>query len=274
MSLSDSQSSSQDKPIVQQSKRTDLILEHVKKHKHATIQELVDITSSSPATIRRDVNKLADSGLVFRERGGISFGRAINRQPTTAEKQAENLNVKKAIAYAALSHIKDGMTVFLDAGTTNFELATLLIERHDVTVITTDLRIAFHLSEAGNNQVIIAGGNIDNCSQSVIGAYSEHLLDSIIPDICFCTCSAFDSNNGVTSPTQEKAVLKRKLATLGKMNILLTDSSKLNCVGTHKIAPLSAYDLLISDTDLPDKAHNRLEEEVPLELVEVATAGE
>ncbi|MGF1860552.1 DeoR/GlpR family DNA-binding transcription regulator [Photobacterium profundum] len=255
---------------MQQSKRTDLILDHVKKNKHATIQELVDITSSSPATIRRDVNKLADNGLVFRERGGISFGRAINRQPTTAEKKAENLTTKKAIAKQALSYIKEGMTVFLDAGTTSFELATLLIERSDVTVITTDLRIAFFLSEAGNNHIIIAGGNIDNCSQSVIGAYSEHLLNNIIPDICFCTCSAFDGNNGVTSPTQEKAILKRKLASLGKMNILLTDSSKFNCIGTHKIAPLNTYDLLISDSDLPTKAHKSLEEEVPLELVEIA----
>ncbi|PSW10243.1 DeoR family transcriptional regulator [Photobacterium rosenbergii] len=258
---------------MQQSKRTDVILEHVKKHKHATIQELVDITSSSAATIRRDVNKLAEDGQVYRHRGGISFGRSISRQPTTAEKMDENLAAKKAIAVAALGHIKEGMTVFLDAGTTSFELSKLLINRHDVTVITTDLRIAFYLSEAGNNQIIIAGGNIDNCSQSVVGDYSGYLLDNIIPDICFCTCSAFDTNNGVTSPTQEKAFLKRKLATLGKSNILLTDSSKLHCVGTHRIAPLSTYDLLISDSDMPSHVQADIEEEVAIELVQFERPG-
>lgn len=257
---------------MQQSKRTDAILEHVKKYKYATIKELVDITSSSAATIRRDVNKLAEEGQVYRHRGGISFGRAINRQPTTAEKMNENPIAKKAIAKAALEHIKEGMTIFLDAGTTNFELSKLLIDRHDVTVITTDLHIAFYLSEAGNNQIIIVGGNIDNCSQSVVGDYCGYLLDNIIPDICFCTCSAFDINNGVTSPTQEKAFLKQKLSKLGKNNILLTDSSKLHCIGNHRIAPLSTYDLLISDNELPSHIRADIEEEVPIELVELEQA--
>ncbi|MBC7004147.1 DeoR/GlpR transcriptional regulator [Photobacterium sp. BZF1] len=105
-------------------------------------------------------------------------------------------------------------------------------------------------------QSIIAGGDIDNCSQSVVGNYCRHLPDNIIPDICFCTCSAFDTNNDVTSPTQEKALLKQKLSTLCKTNILLTNSSKFNCVGTHRIAPLSNYDLLISDSELP--SHDKL----------------
>lgn len=252
---------------MQQAERTDVILEYVKKHTHATIQELVDITSSSSATIRRDVNILAENGFIYRHRGGISFGRTINRQPTTAEKKDENLSSKKVIAAAALAHIKQGMTIFLDAGTTNLELAKLLVERPDVTVFTTDLRIACFLSELGTHNVIIVGGNIDNCSQSVIGSFCHILLDSIVPDICFSTCSAFDVMHGVTSPTQEKALLKHKLSTLGKLNVLVTDSSKFNFVGTHKIAPLSSYDILITDEEIPKSAINTLENSVTLEIV-------
>ncbi len=253
---------------MQQSKRMHEILEYAKKHKYATIEELVNLTNSSAATIRRDVNKLAENNLIFRYRGGIAFGRSLSRQPTTVEKQEKNLAAKKAIAKAALKHIKKDMAIFLDAGTTNFELAKQLVNRPDVTVITTDLHIAFFLSEMDNNHIIMVGGNIDNCSQSVIGDYCTYLFNNIIPDICFCTCSAFDAKNGVTSPTQEKAILKKKLSVLGKTNILLTDSSKFNCVGTYKIGALNCYDLLISDANLPQHARKDLKEEVPLKLVE------
>lgn len=252
---------------MQQVERTDVILEYVKKHTHASIQELVDITSSSAATIRRDVNRLAESGLVYRHRGGISFGRTISRQPTTAEKKDENLLAKKAIAAAALTHIKDGMTIFLDAGTTSLELARLLVARPDVVVFTTDLRIANFLSELQTHNVIIAGGNIDNCSQSVVGHFCSILLEHIVPDICFSTCSAFDVEHGVTSPTQDKSTLKQKLAGLGKLNVLITDSSKFNFVGTHKIAPLSAYDIVITDDDLPASVYDCIEKDVTLEVV-------
>lgn len=254
---------------MQQSKRIDIILEHVKQNKHATIHELVDITGSSAATIRRDVNKMSENGLVLRHRGGISFGRVIRNQPTTAEKQNSNLEAKKAIAEAAVKHVREGMAVFLDAGTTSFEVASLLLPRSELTIITTDLHIAYFLSEAGHTGVLMVGGNIDSCSQSVVGLYGESILDNIIPDVCFSTCSAFDVLHGVTSPTQEKAMLKSKLATLGRMNILLTDSSKFNCVGTHKIAPLSAYDILITDSALAGKAKREIEEKVALELVRI-----
>ncbi|MFM2668514.1 DeoR/GlpR family DNA-binding transcription regulator [Vibrio mediterranei] len=252
---------------MQQSKRTEIILEHVKTNKHASIQELVVLTNSSAATVRRDVNRLAETGQVFRERGGISLHRSINRQPTTAEKRTENLKVKKAIALEACNHIVDGMSVFLDAGTTSFELAVLLNKKHDLRVFTTDLKIAYYLSEENNHEVIMIGGNIDNCSQSVIGSFSNYILNNIIPDICFSTCSAFDFFHGVTSPTQEKALLKQKLASLGKTNILLTDSSKYNYVGTHKIASLETYDLLISDKELANKLPGAAEALIQLELV-------
>ncbi|MFM2625804.1 DeoR/GlpR family DNA-binding transcription regulator [Vibrio owensii] len=255
---------------MQQVKRTDVILEHVKKHTHATIQELVDITSSSSATIRRDVNKLAETGMVYRYRGGISYGRSLNRQPTTAEKQDENLLAKRLIGKAATRYIKDGMTVFLDAGTTSFEVAKCLVNRPDVTVFTTDLHIACYLSELATHNVIIAGGNIDNCSQSVVGHFCDALLNNIVPDICFCTCSAFDIEHGVTSPTLEKAMLKQKISELGKLNILMTDSSKFGLVGTHKIGPLSRYDVIITDDEIHDSVGDKLDELVIFERVKLS----
>ncbi|HDY7474769.1 TPA: DeoR/GlpR transcriptional regulator [Vibrio vulnificus] len=254
---------------MQQVKRTDVILEYVKKHTHATIQELVDITSSSSATIRRDVNKLAATGMVYRYRGGISFGRSINRQPTTAEKQDENLLAKRLIGKVAACYIKEDMTVFLDAGTTSLEVAKCLVNRPDVTVFTTDLHIACYLSELSTHNVIIAGGNIDNCSQSVVGHFCDVLLNNIVPDICFCTCSAFDVEYGVTSPTLEKAMLKQKLSELGKLNILLTDSSKFGFVGTYKVAPLSKYDVIITDDEVHDSVVDKLDEIVTLERVKL-----
>lgn len=252
---------------MQTSERNEMILEYVKVHKHARIQELVELTGSSAATIRRDVNRLAEKGLVAREHGGIFYGKSLNRQPTTAEKNQLNQETKRRLAKVAAALVKPSMMVFLDAGTTSFELAKLLVNVSELTIITTDLRIACMLSESGAHRVVMTGGVVDNCSQSVVSLPYDEILSKIIPDICFCTCSAFDEKHGVTSPTLEKALLKRKLSGLGKMNVLVTDSSKFNHLGTNLIAALGDYDLLITDDLLPKISLKLIRSQVNIKLV-------
>ena len=259
---------------MQTSERKEMILDYVKTHKHVRIQKLVDLTGASAATIRRDVNRLAESGLVSREHGGIFYGKSLNRQPTTAEKNQLHQETKRRLAQAAAALIKPSMMVFLDAGTTSLELAKRLINIPELTIITTDLRIACMLSESGANKVVVTGGVVDSCSQSVMSLPYDQVLSQIIPDICFCTCSAFDEKYGVTSPTLEKALLKRKLAGLGKMNVLITDSSKFNHLGTNLIAALGDYDLLITDNLLPDISLELIKNQVPTKLVSAHMEGQ
>lgn len=66
--------------------RLDLILEYLKQHNLVTVEELVQALSVSAATIRRDLIKLDETGVISRTHGGVTLNRFIPVQPTTSEK--------------------------------------------------------------------------------------------------------------------------------------------------------------------------------------------
>ncbi|KAE9849153.1 DeoR/GlpR transcriptional regulator, partial [Escherichia coli] len=132
---------------------------------------------------------------------------------------------KHAIASVAASFVKAGDAVVLDAGTTMIELARQLTHL-PLRVITSDLHIALFLSEFRQIEVTIIGGRIDDSSQSCIGEHGRRLLQNVWPDVAFVSCNGWDMTRGITSPTEEKAALKRDLIANAKRRVLLADSSK------------------------------------------------
>lgn len=71
--------------------------------------KLVAVTNASPATIRRDLIKLDEQGVISRTHGGVTLNRFIPTQPTTHEKMQRSLAEKHAIASAAASMVKAGI---------------------------------------------------------------------------------------------------------------------------------------------------------------------
>lgn len=230
--------------------RLDLILEYLKQHNLVTVEELVQALSVSAATIRRDLIKLDETGVISRTHGGVTLNRFIPVQPTTSEKNQRNLREKRAIAKAAARLIEPGSTVLLDAGTTMLELARELTHM-PLRVITSDLHIALFLSEFKQIEVTIVGGRIDDSSQSCIGEHGRVLLRSIYPDIAFISCNSWSLEKGITTPTEEKAGLKRDLITNATRSVMLADSSKYGKWSLFRVAQIDELTDIITDNQLP-----------------------
>jgi DeoR/GlpR family transcriptional regulator of sugar metabolism len=147
--------------------RLEQIMDYLKGQNLVTVEQLVAVTQASPATIRRDLIKLDQEGVISRTHGGVTLNRFIPSQPTTHEKMQRNIVEKRAIARAAAGLVKAGDTIVLDAGTTMMELARQLTHL-TLRVITSDLRIALFLSEFKQIEVTIIGGRIDESSQSTV----------------------------------------------------------------------------------------------------------
>lgn len=184
--------------------RLDKIVAYLKNHTLVTVEQLVDAVEASPATIRRDLIKLDEQGVISRSHGGVALRRFEPSQPTTNEKQLRSPAEKRAIARFAASMVQAGDAVVLDAGTTMLELAKCLTHL-PLRVITVDLHIALFLSEFRQIEVTIVGGRIDDSSQSCIGEFGRKMLRSVYPDIAFMSCNSWSVEKGVTTPTEEKA---------------------------------------------------------------------
>ncbi|CAI0996957.1 DeoR/GlpR family DNA-binding transcription regulator [Serratia quinivorans] len=237
--------------------RLDQILEYLKGHNLVTVDQLVSAIDASPATIRRDLIKLDEQGIINRSHGGVAFNRFIPTQPTTNEKQLRHPQEKRAIARYAASLVKAGDAVVLDAGTTLLELAHNLTHL-PLRVITADLRIALFLSSFKQIEVTIIGGRIDDSSQSCIGDHGRRLLRGIFPDIAFISCNSWSLEKGITTPTEEKAGLKQDLAANARRKVLLADSSKYGAYSLFCVTPLTSLTDIITDKALPAAVQQQL----------------
>ncbi|VTP13745.1 HTH-type transcriptional repressor GlcR [Phytobacter ursingii] len=237
--------------------RLEQIMDYLKGHNLVTVDQLVTITNASPATIRRDLIKLDQEGVISRSHGGVTLNRFIPSQPTTLEKMQRNLSEKHAIACAAASLVKAGDAIVLDAGTTMIELARQLTHL-PLRVITSDLHIALFLSEFKQIEVTIIGGRIDDTSQSCIGDHGRKLLQGIWPDMAFVSCNGWDLEKGITSPTEEKAALKRALIDNAQRRVLLADSSKYGAWSLFNVARLDSLTDIVTDSHLGDDIRQKL----------------
>lgn len=230
--------------------RLDKIVAYLKNHTLVTVEQLVDAVEASPATIRRDLIKLDEQGVISRSHGGVALRRFEPSQPTTNEKQLRSPAEKRAIARFAASMVQAGDAVVLDAGTTMLELAKCLTHL-PLRVITVDLHIALFLSEFRQIEVTIVGGRIDDSSQSCIGEFGRKMLRSVYPDIAFMSCNSWSVEKGVTTPTEEKAGLKQEIIANAQRKILLADSSKYGAHSLFNVSPLSRFTDIITDGGVP-----------------------
>lgn len=229
--------------------RLDQIAAYLKHHTLVTVEQLVEATAASPATIRRDLIKLDRQGVISRSHGGVALKRFEAAQPTTNEKQQRNLAEKQAIAGYAASLVRPGDAVVLDAGTTTLEVARRLTHL-PLRVFTVDLHIALLLSGFRQIEVTITGGRIDDSSQSCTGDYGRRMLRGIYPDIAFMSCNSWSDEAGVTTPTEEKAGLKQDVVATARRKVLLADSSKYGARSLFNVVPLHHFDDVVTDNRL------------------------
>lgn len=238
--------------------REAFILEVLKQNGVVTVEELAEQLNVTPMTIRRDLTRLENQGVALRSHGGAVLNRSMEKEQAYEVKMLSHHEEKHRIAQAAAELVKDGDTVLLDAGTTTFELAKLLTAKKDLTVVTTDLKIALELYPT-DLRLFVAGGQIQQETCSVIGSLAEDLISRIHVDIAFIGTSAVSKDWHICTPTMEKASLKMKMIASASSTVLLTDSSKFGRDAFFKICSLADVKTVITDKEFSDNEHREME---------------
>jgi DeoR family transcriptional regulator of aga operon len=119
--------------------------------------------------------------------------------------------------------------------------------------------VALEVSAKTEAHIILLGGNLSRESSSTLGSLAEQTLGELRVQTAFLGTQAFDLEHGLTDTTLEIAQVKRAMIRAARRVILLTDSSKLGQSGFIKVAPLTAFQTIITDTALPPEAKAELE---------------
>ena len=223
------------------------IIEIISEKGNVTVDELSERFNVSKMTIRRDLEKLQDENYLQRTHGGALVNKVLLQEMAYHEKREEHLNAKTCIARKALDFIEANSTVYLDAGTTTFEIAKIL-PQSDLTVITNDIRIAAHLMLT-RNTVYFLGGNIMKETGSTTDPHAQKMLEAFNIDLSILATSGVDKDLNLCTPELNRMLIKQTAIRQSEKKILVADASKFYRKSLYKIVPLQSFDAIITDLD-------------------------
>lgn len=221
------------------------------QHGRVTLSEVCEEFSVSVATARRDLEALANQGLVRRVHGGAIALRHAPPELPAAERAAEQVGEKQRIGRAAAALVQNGETVFLGSGTTVAAVAAHLQQHQGLTVITNSLLVLNTLASAPGVTVVSLGGVLRRSEMSLIGHITEQALGEVRADKVFIGIRAIDLEAGLTNDYLPETMTDRAILRSGREVIVLADHTKCGRVSTARLAPLSAMHHLVTDTGTP-----------------------
>jgi len=196
-------------------------------------------------TIRRDLARLADQGVVRRAHGGAVAIRPGD-ETDTSFRLREHEREKVAIGRRAMELVSDGTSIILDSGTTTLCLARALRARQDLVVVTTAVTNALELVGNPRTTVVMTGGVIRPTTFGASGQLAAATLRGLHVDQTFLAIHSVSAEGGLTYPLFEEVDAKRAMIEAASEVILLADHSKFGRQALVRVAPITAVHRIIT----------------------------
>jgi DeoR family transcriptional regulator of aga operon len=217
----------------------------------------------SSVTIRADLAALEEAGLISRVHGGAMPRAGGGTEPSFERSIERESAAKRAIGVNAAALVKSGQSVILDVGSTALAVAHALVDRADLTnihVVTNGLTIALALEAAlPRFTVVVTGGTLRPLQHSLVNPFATQFLHNFNADLAFIGCNGVEAQRGATNINVPEAEVKQHMVASASRSILIADGSKLAQVRVGSIAPLAAFERLITAGPPADGAVEELE---------------
>ncbi len=252
-------------PPITDGPRRDAVLRLLREQTSASISEIAVRFQVSEMTIRRDIQKLAESGQVIRIPGGARIQRAFGGERDFFERLQRMADAKTAIGRAAAAMVRNGESITLDSGTTTLHIARHLREHRQVTVFTFSLAVLEELAWCDAVRVELTGGVYRRSSHDLVGSAVSASLSGVFADYVFFGAAALSFRKGVMVFDPEAP---RVLLDAGRTRILAIDSSKIGQEATYRFCPLDGCDLILTDRGISPENLERLRETAKVVVAE------
>ena len=234
--------------------RSEQIIKLLLRVGSATIEEILAVAGSSAPSIRRDLAKLEQRGLIRRTHGGATLVEPLLYEPfrydsTFLAREQRFAEEKRRIGLAAAELVLENETVGLTAGTTTTHIGRSLRHREKIQVVTNAINIGMELCNQPGIRTYLTGGVVPWAwSFSLTGNAALTFLDDVYMDKVFLSVTGLDAEKGATTLEPDEALVYRKMVKQAKQVIVAADSSKLGKVSPAFVCPANAIHILITDT--------------------------
>ena len=232
----------------------------VKEKGLVTVESLKKILGVSVITIRRDLAVLEERGLLERTHGGAISTRPMMREFHYREKDKTNALYKEAIGRAAADMIEDGDTVFINSGSTTYQVIRFLNRLHNVRIITNNVAAAANFGNMPGLELILTGGMYRPSSNCLVGEFASQIVSQIMASKVIIGADGLSFKGGLTSPVyQEAAITRRMVERTQGLVICVADHSKIGKVSNFLTIPVSSLNILVTDWEFEESYRQNLE---------------
>ncbi|HSV52797.1 MAG TPA: DeoR/GlpR family DNA-binding transcription regulator [Burkholderiaceae bacterium] len=229
-----------------------LLLDHVRARGATTVEQLAETLGVTLQTVRRDVQRLAEAGLLARFHGGVRVPSSTIEN--IAHTQRENLNAegKSRIARAVAAQVPNDCSLILNIGTTTEAIAKALLHHRGLRVITNNLNVAAILSGNPDSEVIVVGGVVRARDRGIVGEAAVDFIRQFKVDIALIGISGIEADGSLRDFDYREVKVAQTIITHAREVWLAADSSKFNRPAMVELATLSQIDRLFTDAAPPE----------------------
>lgn len=229
------------------------ILSFLEEKKTVEVSALTELLYASAATVRRDLKKLEEKGLIVR-----SHGRAVSTRQYSGGNSAFDTRMllaseaKNRMAKAAVEQlVRTGDVVMLDASSTVAHTVEYLTSKQ-VTVITSGIQ-TLSLLAATDLNFYSTGGRAVKGSYSLVGQNAIEYVGSFNADICILSCHGLTPSGNACDTSEPELELRRAMMKSAKKSVLIIDGSKIDKTCFQNLCHISQFDYVFCDKELPEE---------------------
>jgi DeoR/GlpR family transcriptional regulator of sugar metabolism len=227
--------------------RREQILAEIADRKHVTIRDLASAVTASEATVRRDLKALVGLGQVELAYGGVSLPK--NSSFSFRSKALRNTEEKRVIGRLAAELVGDDEQIFLDSGTTCFEMLPPLKLKHGLSIIANSSRVALEWERPGG--IIMLGGQYRPDRLDTVGPLAASSLEQLRGYLAFIGADGVSMDVGLMASDIDSAQVYRLAIQNARETIVLIDYTKFLAPSLFKITGWEAISRLVTDQPPP-----------------------
>lgn len=228
------------------------LLAAVQAQGSVTVEHLAEKLGVTLQTVRRDVQRMADEGLLARFHGGVRVpGSTIEN---IAHRQRETLCAegKNRIARAVAAAVPNDCALILNIGTTTEAIARALLHHSGLRVITNNLNVATILSANPKCEVIVVGGVVRGRDQGIVGEAAVDFIRQFKVDIAIIGISGIEDDGSLRDYDFREVKVSQTIISHAREVWLAADNSKFNRPAMVEVAHLNQIDRLFTDAPPPE----------------------
>ena len=224
-----------------------VIKQNIQSLKKVSVTDLSVQCGVTEETIRRDLDKLEQEGVVTRIHGGAIWNADSQKEGIHFYRRlTKHLKEKQIIARKAAVVLEGKNTIIADSSTTVAEALKVLSDNQDVTIVTNSTEV-FHEFQQSSLNIISTGGEFNKKSLSLQGQLAKTNIAKYNVEIALIGCKSLSLEKGVQDSNEGEAEIKKLMLTQAEEVALLVDHSKFDQKAFVSLIDLNRVDYIITD---------------------------